>query len=607
MDYLKKNFEALREFRPDFFERIKDQYGEEYSEEGIEELDTRDGHKALCIERNGEKVRLNSLFHPIQEAEKWADQYNYQNLRIPVFMFGMGNGIFLRELLKRLKDDAVVFLVEPDVSVFLYQLVHQDFLDIITDERVLFFVKTVNDDTLWEGFDQNFHWSMISSKIVCRHPGYDRLYQEDCLKFNRDIDQGIELAMVNANTLSYMSRDIPINILRNLHFIKDSNYSGEFHQMMPENVPIIIVSAGPSLDKNIEDLKKAVGKAFIFATDTAVKYLLQHQVPFDMIMTLDAKKSPKHLSSPECAGFPLMCALEARNQLLEFHTGRKIWLRTGIYIEKLYEKLGRVFPVHDTGGSVATACYAVGVAMGAKRIILVGQDLAYSGEKTHAGGVTKHVKNEEYVIKMIEGIDGNQIRSRGDWVVYRDWFERVVKLEDAPDVIDATEGGALIKGTRIMTLSEAIEQYCQTPFDFKKILEEMPPTFNDKEYLLIQRECNKLEHQFTQIRQKATEAIKIANDLKKLMQSKNASVQKNKKVAKLRKINEYIQDQEADDFLEIYTSVDTAKDIRKINIMTDDEDKNMMHTLEISFVVYKSVINAVDDLRPILEESLRKM
>lgn len=609
MDYAEKNFEKMKKFRPTFYDAVKKVYeNKEFSEDGIEESVARDGNKVLLIERDGQKVRLNSMFRPVQEAEKWADQYNYQNLHVPVFLFGMGNGIFLRELLRRLGDDAVVFVMEPDVSIFFYQVLHQDLSDIVEDERVLLFVKSIDDDALVESLDTYLHWSMLKSQIVCHHPGYDKLYLDDYVEYRRIIKRADEIEIVNCNTINALSKNIVPNILKNLHFIRESNYAGEMMNILPEDVPVIVVSAGPSLDKNICEIKKAVGKAFIIATDTAVKYLLQNDVPFDVMVTLDANKSPRHICDEKCKDVPLLCTLEARNQIMEFHTGRKIWFRSGIYLETLYKKMGRRFPKYNTGGSVATASYMISIAMGAKRIILVGQDLAYSGNVTHAGGIEKHVQNEERGIKMIEGIDGKQIRSRGDWIMYRDWFEEAVGLEEAPEVIDATEGGALIKGTKIMKLSEAIKEYCVADYDFQEIVNKMPYTFDEDEYQKIKQECSKLSYEFVKIRNKAKEAAKIVSDLQKMVRLKeNNPVKENKKVSALRKINKYIDKQSANELLEIYSSTETTDEVNKINTMTDNEDENMTNTLRISYIVYKSLVKSIENLQPLLEESLLKM
>lgn len=609
MDYTKMNFEMMKKNRPAFYKAVKKVYDNKgFSEEGIEEIVARDGNKALVIERDGQKIRLNSMFRPLQEAEKWADQYNYQNLHVPVFLFGMGNGIFLRELLKRLGSDAVVFVMEPDVSIFFYQVLHQDLSDIIRDERVFLFVKSIDDDTLEETLDSCLHWSMLKSQIVCDHPGYDKFYIEDYIEYRRKIKRADRIEIVNRNTINALSKNIVRNVLKNLHFIKESNYAGEIMNILPEDVPVIIVSAGPSLDKNICELKKAKGKAFIIATDTSVKYLLQNDVAFDVMVTLDACKSPKHISDPKCKDIPMFCTLESRNQIMEFHTGKKIWFRSGIYLENLYQKMGRRFPKYNTGGSVATASYMISVAMGAKRIILVGQDLAYSGEVTHAGGVERHVAGEEEGIQMVEGIDGSQVRSRGDWLMYRDWFEEAAAIEEAPDVIDATEGGVLIKGTKIMKLSDAIRDYCTVDYDFQEIVDKMPYTFNEEEYEMVKKECNKLSYEFVKIRNKAKEGAKIAKDLKKIGRFGDDNVIKlNKKVSTLRKINNFIDKQAANELLEIYFSAETTDEINRINIMSDDEDTNMLNTLGTSYIVYKALIKSIDELKPLLEKSLSKM
>ena len=58
---------------------------------------------------------------------------------------------------------------------------------------------------------------------------------------------------------------------------------------------IILVSAGPSLNKNIMELKKAKNKAFIVATDTAVKPLLKAGIEPDLMVMVDGEK-PKRLN-----------------------------------------------------------------------------------------------------------------------------------------------------------------------------------------------------------------------------------------------------------------------------------------------------------------------
>ena len=60
-----------------------------------------------------------------------------------------------------------------------------------------------------------------------------------------------------------------------------------------EEIPAILVSAGPSLDKNISELKKAQGKAFIVVVDAALRTVLRAGVRPDL--TIFLRTSSKRL------------------------------------------------------------------------------------------------------------------------------------------------------------------------------------------------------------------------------------------------------------------------------------------------------------------------
>ena len=57
----------------------------------------------------------------------------------------------------------------------------------------------------------------------------------------------------------------------------------------------------------------------------------------------------------------------------------------------------------------------------------MGQDLAYEGKYYTCSGQVSKVRNEADGIKYIEGIDGKQVKSRHDWLIYLDWFEQSIK------------------------------------------------------------------------------------------------------------------------------------------------------------------------------------
>ena len=411
MDFLEKNIELLKKLRPGIHERIDKVISEKkYSFECFSLLDTRKSIQAIEINKFGEKVRLNSLYDPEKEAEHWAKQYDFNNIGVSVVMFGIANGVFANTMLNGLKDDSIVFLVEPDVSLFIYCLENFDMSNIISDERVRLYIEEINANDLYFDLIQNIHWTMIPTQIACFYPGMDKIYCEKAKEFAQLMQKFYSAENSVNYTASYLARMSTRNVINNLHFIKESNYMPEFSGILPDDVPVIIVAAGPSLDKNIEELKRAEKKSFIIATDTAVKFLIAHNVHYDVIVTIDPRKSLNHLSDERCFSHPIFTIMDAKNEILEMNQGRKIWINGAGFMEALYIRYGLTFTGYISGGSVATAAFNVARAMNAKRIVLIGQDLAFSGESTHAGGVANHSDDDRNGIVYVEDIYGNQIK-----------------------------------------------------------------------------------------------------------------------------------------------------------------------------------------------------
>lgn len=609
MDYDEKNRSILQKLRPKLYEKMVEKEKEQtLSLEQFEKIETRDGNWALCIKKDGKVNRMNSIYRPLQEAKKWAEQFSFQNMNIIVTLFGLGNGIFLEELLKRLDSDAKVFVCEPDLSLFTFCIRQFDMENVLKDERVRLFVDQINLDAFDASLNSSVHWTDLPSQIVCCHPNYDSIYMEYYKEFLVSVEKVNRRAKVNRDTEAHLAKSAVCNVLKNIHFIKDSNFIPDFAGEILDEIPAIIVAAGPSLDKNIDQLKRAKGKAFILATDTAVKYLLAHNAPFDAMITLDARKSFKHLEDERCNEVPIFSNVEAKNIFLEKNQARKIWFCGEPYTEAIYKEFGRVFPPYSSGGSVATGAFSTCVALGFKKIVLIGQDLAYDGDTTHAGGVEKHILNESYGIKMIDGVNGGKVRSRYDWLIYKDWFEDAIRALPEIEVIDATEGGALIKGSKVCTLSDVIDTECKKEFDFAAILAKTAPTFTAEEYEKIKAKILHLEKEFVLLHSKAKEGKKAQEDLVKLIRTHNTSAQKEEKCLKtIRKVNNVIERQSAYKLLDTYITGITTEQVQQINMLSEDADENMLQTLAISGAVYSAIIEAVEELTPLLNESLAKL
>lgn len=600
MELYDKNCKALQKQHPELYhDYLKWRENDEVNRDllTVELQQARDGNTVVAVTDHGQTVRLNSPYAPAKEAERWAKQFDFSRSATHVFLFGIGNGMFVRSLLHEQKQDGAVFVVEPDLRLFDKLLHLVDLSDLLDNDRVYLEVEGLGKEQWDKDRSCHVHWSNESHCIVCHHTGYERLYQEKYQNFQEEIQLFLEKVRINKATQVYYGKSSVVNTLKNLSYIKEGRLITQYQGILPKGVPVIVVSAGPSLDKNIEQLKMAKDQAVILAVDTAVGSLFAHGMIPDAMVTLDAEKPTSYLTLPMAADIPLFCCMEANAEIMRYHRGLKIWFKPGLLLNDYAKRFGKQFMPYDAGGSVATAAFEIALMLGADTVVFVGQDLAYDGEVTHAGGKKEicTVDGEEYSSRMVAGIDGNMVRTRGDWYRYLLWFaEAVAKCRDTVKVIDATEGGALIQGTEIMTLQDVIDQYCNTEYHLTELLQSRDPMFLDEEYSVLQEEMEHYSEELQEIQTCATQAKQICN--KVLMSSKQDLALLALCQQQILQYNNRMQEKHIYPIVDIYISDATVKYVEQKESRTALEQSDGKQMYKDAEMIYDTVIQATQEL-----------
>lgn len=614
MGYLKTNLEKLKNKDEYIYEKLNEYI---YQKRDIKEVygkfklvTGRDQSQTVEVCAGEKDVRLNSVYNSSREAEKWADKYKNISKITSFIMFGMGNGVFFNAIKKQLNVSAYILFFEPDIELFLFCLESFDMRAILSDNRVALYINGINDKEFYKELSGKINWAMLSTQLVCCHPSYDRLYREEYIKYQFILEQLEKALTANKKTSLKFAKKFTINAIQNLKHIKNSNYISEFIGKIKEDVPVIIAAAGPSLDKNVDILKKAEKKAFILATDTSVKYLLAHGIRFDAIVTVDGRKRVEHLKSEECLDYPMFTIPDARSEILDENHARKIWITGSGYLETLYDRFGYHFPEYNSGGSVATAAFWLAKTLRLKTIILIGQDLAYDGDMTHAGGIKRKVLSvNKNTPVYIEAVDGKKVQTRADWLNYLRWFENeILQLNGETEVIDATEGGAKIAGTKIMSLSDAIDCYCKCEFNFNSILENTPVTFDKEKYTKVCEETAHLKEEFQTIAKAGGEGEAMADRIMLMLKEKQINLNKiEKEQREIRKLQGIIKEQKVYTLLDEYISADIADRIEAAAKNYDSELEQITENMISVKILFVALQKAVDELMPVLEQTLEQM
>lgn len=612
MDYLNTNLECLRKKNNNiynyFIDKLTDLDFVKFYKDKYKIVYAKDGMRILEVYVDNNRIRLNSVYSPVKEAERWGAKYNNIGRITSVIMCGYGVGYFFYELEKYIDDSAIIFDYEPDIALFLFIMENFDISSFLSDRRVLLFVDGINDKDMYIDICRRINWAMLPTQVIVYHPVYDKLFK-DRYEWFRDISGKCRYALELAgNTSMHHAKEFTANAIRNIQFIKNSNYIGDFIDKIDKDVPIIIVSAGPSLNKNVDDLKKAENRAFILATDTAVRFLIEHDVYFDVIVSIDGSKPVEFLSDKKCIEKCIFTIPDANTEILNKNCGRKVWLNGAGYLENLYNKYGFEFPEYTSGGSVATAAFWIAKILKSDTIIFVGQDLAYDGKNTHAGST---VDIEEICDKdtYIDGINGEKIRTRWDWLRYLHWFENAISgLDENVKVIDATEGGAKISGTKIMKLSEAIEKYCVQKFDFEKIINDMKTDFTEKDYKSLHLDVLDMEKQLDYIYEKAKKGESSAEKIQTMIVNNKIDSQEiNLLIEKIKDTKECIQVKKIYMMLDEYISVDIVDYLNKSSKTYKNDVQEIYDITESNIALFRALKKAVKDLKPLVSDLLNEI
>lgn len=241
-----------------------------------------------------------------------------------------------------------------------------------------------------------------------------------------------------------------------------------------EQMPCVIVASGPSLSLNYSVLRQMEGQAILFASGSVYAWLKRKGIHPHMVAILEGEDVSAELTA-NTKDDRTWVALASSTHPNHFRKigGRRLVFDSERWLAKL---LGQE-PFVPHGGNVASAAFTMALIMGCNPIILMGQDLSHEGDMLHAKGLKN--RGEEEALKYrrfpMEG-QRRVVYGQSAMVSYLSWYEESARYlaRVRPDLllINATEGGARIRGFEEMSLDEARKKYCREKVEIHGILQK---------------------------------------------------------------------------------------------------------------------------------------
>ncbi len=397
---------------------------------------------------NSDKAKyLCSTDDPMSEAYDLAKE-NFDPKADAYHIWGIGLGYHIYALYKKTHGSTDIYVYDNDQILF--DIAQSGELgtwqNIFTDTRI-----HLIHDTDFTKFSASL--SSENSKFVIHLPSLHKL-PENTLR-EKERKSILKKLQITLNTFEEQKDDIYLNFYKNL-----KNTNGFAEELFPdyEDQTVVLVAAGPSLDKNISVLKEALDNNSpikVLCVGTVLRKLTNFGITPDAFFEIDANKiTYAQIDGLENLVIPLILNSSTYFRIANNYQGKK-YLACQSGFEPA-EKLGHA--LFNTGSSVTTLALDFAIQAKAAKIILIGCDMAYTGNSSHASDtVQKHNTSSEKTI-TVKGYYGDMVSTTAQLSMFREWIERRIASEDTKDIelINATEGGAYIEGAKHIPLKEVL-------------------------------------------------------------------------------------------------------------------------------------------------------
>jgi hypothetical protein len=478
---LKKNLEAMGIKSPVAAQRIAntpqiqpDRLRFIMSDEGIESAEL-DG------------IALASKRKPMQEAKRLSERIDPTSVACCAIL-GFGIGYHCGAMLERLGGHGIVVCFEPDVALLRAVLERVDYSAMLATNR--FFLVTDPDDSaslsrMFSGIE-----AIVGLGVeIIKHPPSMARLGESGDRFGRVLSDVLKSARTHViTTLAHAPLSFR-NSLMNLDYYSKSAGILALKDSCAGK-PAVVVSAGPSLEKNLDLLADPAVRqsVVVVAVQTVLKVMLNRRIKPDFVAALDfheiSTRFYEGLTAADVEGIRLVVEPKANPAILDAFPGEVLCVNDELLDTLLGDKLACKLGEVPRGGTVAHLCYYLARYLGCDPVILIGQDLGFTDGQYYAAGAAIHQVwsgelNAHNTLEMMEweriarmksllrkktDIHGRAIYCDEQMSTYLAQFEADFQKDEEKGlvVIDATEGGVAKAHTTIMTLRKAIDTHAST-------------------------------------------------------------------------------------------------------------------------------------------------
>ena len=348
----------------------------------------------IIISKSGIEIPLfntgktvDSRYDPVKESLRLSQEIDEKTNF--VIVLGIASGILIKTILEK-RANIFILALEAEQKDIDFLLRLQTVKELSLNKRICF----CTTKELFQKITQLYIPAFYNNLKVIEQRGWTAEHNSLLPQINQEIQKAVGIVSADFSVQSHFGKLWQHNIITNISVIektKELNY-----QSLPiKSKKALVLAAGPTIDKTINQIKNNLNEYFIIATDTAFSILLSYNIIPQLVISLDGQNiSTSHFIHTQQFDFSNtiflfdLCAnasavkkiINEKHHVSFFVSGHPL----SDYIKQRFKL--KIPKLYSGAGTVTIAALDFAIKCGFTKIIVAGADFGYSNGKPYAKG-----------------------------------------------------------------------------------------------------------------------------------------------------------------------------------------------------------------------------
>ncbi|WP_442602618.1 motility associated factor glycosyltransferase family protein [Paenibacillus sp. KN14-4R] len=509
---LKLNLAVLKKKFPNIYKFAQ---GKDFNIAKYSILEAKNHQSIVAVNMDQSITFLHSKYNPTNEAKNWVNSIEDSVVEMKnILVFGFGAGYHIQTLLERFPNKKI-FIYEPDHELFLAALEARDISSIFDHANIVTFALGQEQsirfgllDSLSKNVTESFGYLIL--------PVYNTLYSQVVEDFKQDATEILKRYSSNLSTFNSFQLEWPENILKNMaKNLGSPSIQGLASKCKGETA--IIVGSGPSLQPDIEYLRKLKDHCLIIAAGSSIQALLHHKIEPHLVVSIDGGVANYRVFKDlDISHIPFLYVPMIKHEILHNYNDNLIHVMfTNDSITRhLFESVAEI-PMFSSTSSVTGTAIQAALYLGCSRIVFMGQDLSYPNDQHYTAGVD-HIDEEaiartvKNATQWVDSVRDTKNRTTESMLVTLRDLESLMGCYQGAEYINTSKVGAKIAHTKWLPIEEVYEMESKNKLDskwFKSLLESNLKRYDEATVIKIVKKIHQIQRETKSMIKKLEELL----------------------------------------------------------------------------------------------------